>query len=261
MYASGVHHADWINLSLPLVDEAGTPAGQGVALIPTSDVTTLDDWDAIGLRGSGSTSVTIDSLFVPDERISPMNRILRDEYPSGHLRSEAIYRMPMVPMLATRLVFPLLGMARGALDLLMAGIDTRRIAYLTYEKQADSATTQLRIGEASAKIDAAESIIRKSIRDLEASAGSAEPMGLMQRARIWRDAGFASRLIWEAVDMLAYASGTASINRKAPMCRIWHDVRVATMHGGIYVDTCLEIYGRIAARRSPNTPLLLDLDG
>jgi hypothetical protein len=32
-------------------------------------------------------------------------------------------------------------------------------------------------------------------------------MTLDERTRIWRDAGFASQLIWEAVNMLAGASG------------------------------------------------------
>jgi hypothetical protein len=77
-----------------------------------------------------------------------------------------------------------------------------------------------------------------------------------QRAQIWRDAGFASQLIWEAVDMLAFASGTAAVDRNNPMSRIWHDVRVACMHGGLYRDAYLENYGRLATGKSPLTPLL-----
>jgi 3-hydroxy-9,10-secoandrosta-1,3,5(10)-triene-9,17-dione monooxygenase len=259
MYGTGVYHSYWMHLAIPVVDDAGRPAGLGLALVPTSDVITLDDWDAIGLRGSGSTSVAVKDLFVPDERVSLMSRNLRDDYTSTHLRNERIYTMPLIPLLATRLVCPMLGMARAALELFMAGIDTRGIAYLTYQKQSDASVTHLRIGEASAKLDAAESIIRHSIWSLEASACDHERMALEQRARIWRDAGFASRLIWEAVDRLAGASGTAFINRHAPMSRVWHDVRVANMHGGIHIDTCLELYGRVAAGKAPNTLLLPDL--
>ncbi|CAB3760304.1 acyl-CoA dehydrogenase family protein [Paraburkholderia humisilvae] len=250
MYNTGVYHSQWDQLGIPLVDDAGTVIGRGAALLPVSEITLLNDWDTIGLRGSGSTSVTVKDVFVPDERIVSMSRTVQDDYAATHLTDMLPYRMPMVPTLAIRLVCSMVGMARAAVELFMEKIGTRGIAFTIYEKQDDATVTHLRIGEATAKIDAAESILRQAIRILETSTERREKMSAQQRARIWRDAGFASRLIWEGVDQLAGASGTAFINRNAPMSRIWHDVRVAYMHGGIYIDTCYEVYGRVAAGKS-----------
>ena len=84
-------------------------------------------------------------------------------------------------------------------------------------------------------------------------------MSQQQRARLWRDGALASQMIWEAVDTLAGASGTAFINRNAPMNRVWRDVRVAYMHGGLYMNTVMEIYGRVAVGKTPNTPMLPEL--
>ena len=256
MYATGVHHARWVNLGVPLPDQSGQATERAYALVPASAVSLLEDWDAIGLRGTGSTSVTVRDLFVPDERISPMSRILRDEYAAGYLRDAPIYWMPMLPLFAVRLVCPIIGMGKAALEFFLKNIHTRGIAFTIYQKQSDTAATHLRIGEASAKLDAAESIVRNAFRQLETSASRLETMTNRQRAQIWRDAGFASQLIWEAVDMLAFASGTAAVDRNNPMSRIWHDVRVACMHGGLYRDAYLENYGRLATGKSPLTPLL-----
>jgi 3-hydroxy-9,10-secoandrosta-1,3,5(10)-triene-9,17-dione monooxygenase len=256
MYNSGVYHAQWDQLGIPLVDDAGEVIGRGAALIPVSELTLLNDWDTIGLRGSGSTSLTARDVFVPDERIASMSRNLQDDYGATHLRNEALYRMPMVPLLATRIICPMLGMAKAAVELFMDKIGTRGIAFTTYDKQDEAAITHLQIGEATAKIDAAESIIRNSIRLLDESAASGERMSVQLRARLWRDAALASQLTWEGVDLLAGASGTAFINRNGPMNRIWHDVRVAYMHGALYMSTCTEIYGRVAAGKVPNTFLL-----
>jgi 3-hydroxy-9,10-secoandrosta-1,3,5(10)-triene-9,17-dione monooxygenase len=256
MYTTGVHHAHWVNLGVPLPDDSGQATERGVALIPAAEVSLLEDWDPIGLRGTGSTSVAVKDLFVPDERIALMSRILRDEYAAGYLRDAPIYWMPLVPLFAVRLVCPLIGMGKAALEFFLKNIHTRGVAFTIYQKQSDTAATHLRIGEASAKLDAAESIVRNAFRQLEASASRLETMTNKQRAQIWRDAGFASQLIWEAVDMLALASGTAAVDRNSPMSRIWHDVRVACMHGGLYRDACLENYGRLAAGQSSLTPLL-----
>ncbi|HEY3599643.1 MAG TPA: acyl-CoA dehydrogenase [Paraburkholderia sp.] len=256
MYNSGAYHAHWNVLGIPIVDDAGQMTGMGSALVPSSDVIFLNDWDPIGLRGSGSTSIAVKDLFVPNDRISLTSRNLQDDYASTHLRGEAAYRMPMVPLLAARLLCPILGMAKAALELFVDKVPTRGIAFTTHDKQDEAAVTHLQIGEASSKIDAAEAIVRRTMQNLEANAASGTRMTQEQRARIWRDGGFASQLIWEAVDMMAAASGTAFINAKSPINRVWRDVRVATMHGGICLSTCLELYGRISTGKAPNTMLL-----
>ena len=76
-YNSGIHHAQWDNLGIPIHDEAGQFVGRGSALIPVSQITLLNDWDTFGLRGSGSTSVTVKDVFVPNERIALLARPCR----------------------------------------------------------------------------------------------------------------------------------------------------------------------------------------
>jgi alkylation response protein AidB-like acyl-CoA dehydrogenase len=63
-YASGVRHADWALLSAL---EAGTdrPAPR-VVVVPIEQATVEGDWDVMALKGTGSISVTLDDVFVPD---------------------------------------------------------------------------------------------------------------------------------------------------------------------------------------------------
>src|SRR5271155_2745486 len=56
-FNSGVYHAQWDLLGFQAQEEAG---GYFVfALLPKSDVQVLDDWNTIGVRGSGSSSVAV----------------------------------------------------------------------------------------------------------------------------------------------------------------------------------------------------------
>ena len=128
--------------------------------------------------------------------------------------------------------------------------------YTSHEKQDEAAITDLQVGEASAKIDAAELMLRRSVDEIEASAASSTRMTVERRGRIRRDAGAASRLIWEAVDLLAGASGGSFAYTKNPMNRLWRDARVAGMHGGLNASANLELFGRILCKKEPNIPLL-----
>jgi 3-hydroxy-9,10-secoandrosta-1,3,5(10)-triene-9,17-dione monooxygenase len=254
-YNSGVHHARLDNLGIPIHDEAGQFVGRGTALIPTSQINLLNDWDTIGLRGSGSTSVTVKDVFVPNERIALLSKVLQEDYPSAHLPAR-LYRLPLVPLLATNLVFPALGMAKAALELFLEKAPNRGIAFTRYEKQDEASVTHLQVGEVSANIDTAELILKRSVDDLEANAVCGTPMTREQRARIWRDAGFASRLLWEALDKLAAASGVSFAQTANPMNRLWRDARVASLQGAINTSTTMELFGRILSGKEPNTALL-----
>ena len=180
-FNSGVYRAQWDILSIPIFDESGQFIDSGSALIPISQVTLLHDWDTIGLRGSGSTSVAVKDVFVPDERIALLSKTLQEDYASTHLRDEPLYRLALIPFLATKLVFPALGIAKAALELFLEKAPHRGIAYTWYEKQDEAAITHLQAGEASAQIDAAELMLRRSVDVLEASAASGTRMAATHR--------------------------------------------------------------------------------
>ncbi|WP_322069649.1 acyl-CoA dehydrogenase family protein [Paraburkholderia bannensis] len=255
-FNSGIYHANWDLLGIPIVDESGKVVDQGVALVRASDVRTLDDWNVMALRGTGSSSVSVTNLFVPNERVASMTRAIEGQYGSTHLADEPLYRVACIPMLAIILAFPALGIARNALDTFLELLPRRGIQYTWYTKQAEAAVTHLQVGEASAKLDAARTIIEKHADALDACAASGQTMPYMERAKVRRDVGFAETLIWDAVDTLATASGGSLAALGNPFARIWHDARVASLHGIVTPATNFEAYGRLACGQSAGTPLI-----
>ncbi len=256
-FNSGVYHANWDLLGFPLVDDAGNVTDQGLALLPIEQVQILDDWDTIGIRGSGSSSVAVQDVFVPDERIASLPAAIEGRYNSPHLRDETLYRVAFIPMLAIILVFPALGVARAALETFLSQLPRRAIQYTWYDKQAEAPVTHLQVGEASAKIDAAELIVARAVDDLDRNAeANRDYMDLTTRARIRRDIGYASKLIWEAVDLLASASGGSLAGAANPYGRIWRDARIANLHGVVCTSTNMELFGRLLCGQPPNTPLI-----
>ena len=242
-FNSGVYHAQWDVLGFPAQDEAG--GYLAFALLPISDVQILDDWDTIGVRGSGSSSVAVRNVFVPDIRISRPDSAQFGKYKSTQLEHEWLYRAAFVPLGQIIIAFPALGAGLGALDIFMEQLPRRAIAYSPYTKQREAPVTHLQLGEASAKIDATRMIIANAADEIERHAKAGTAMDQMIQARIRRDTGFASRLIWEGIDLLAGASGGSFASVAHPLNRIWHDARVASLHATLVPSTVFELYGRM----------------
>lgn len=253
-FNSGVYHAQYDLLGIPVVDENGKEIDHGLAIVPTSEITILNDWNVIGLRGSGSSTVTVKDVFVPDERIASISSAIQGGYREGN---EGLYRGAFIPMLAVILVFPALGIARAAMETFLEKLPNRGIQYTWYAKQNEAAVTHLQVGEASAKLDAARTIIERVVDEIDLNAF--EEAGYMEyekRARIRRDVGYASQLIWEGVDLLATASGGSLAAESNMFNRIWRDARIANLHGVVCTSTNMELYGRIACGQEANTVLV-----
>jgi 3-hydroxy-9,10-secoandrosta-1,3,5(10)-triene-9,17-dione monooxygenase len=243
-FNSGVYHAQWDMLGFPVQDETG--AYLVFALLPMTDVQILDDWDTIGVRGSGSSSVAVRDVFVPDIRIVRADSAQFGKYKSTQLDHEWLYRASFTALGQIIIAFPALGAGLGALDVFTEQLLPRRaIAYSPYTKQHEAAVTHLQLGEASAKIDAARMIIATAADDIEHYAKAGKPMDQMTQARIRRDTGFASRLIWEGIDILAGASGGSFASVSHPLNRIWRDARVTGLHATLVPSTVYELYGRM----------------
>jgi alkylation response protein AidB-like acyl-CoA dehydrogenase len=256
-FNSGVYHANLDMLGIPMVDDDGKVVDEGLAIVPMEKVEILNDWDTIGLRGSGSSSVAVHDCFVPSERVASLPAAIQGSYASQHLRDQQLYRLPFIPFLSILLAFPQLGAGRGALDVFLEKARTRGIQYTSYDKQLEAPITHLQVAEASAKLDAAEAIIDRAIERIEEAAETGRDyMAFNARARVRSDASTASQLIWEAVDSLASGSGGSFAASNNLVNRYWRDVRVAGLHGVLCTSTGWELYGRLLCGQEANTPLV-----
>ncbi len=244
MFNSGVYVADWDLLGIPVVNEAGQVVDHCMAAIPMAEVKILHDWDTIGLRGSGSSSVSVENVVVPDARLLSVPKVAAGMNEGG-FKDEDLYKSAMVPVMAIILVFPALGLGMHMLEATLKSIEGKNIAYTAYNNQLEAPITHLQVGEASAKIDCAKLLVARDCAEIDEWARKGEMMPYLDRARVRRDTGAVVKLIWEAVDILAAAGGGSFSRRNNILNRIWQDVRVSNMHGMTVPATNTELYGRL----------------
>ena len=64
-FCSGSDFSEWLIFNAPVGE-----AGEGhMFLVPREDATTIDDWFPTGMRGTGSRTMAVDDVFVPDHRV------------------------------------------------------------------------------------------------------------------------------------------------------------------------------------------------
>ncbi len=251
-FNSGVYHAHWDMLGIAVSGPSGGPTYNAFALLPMSDVQILDDWNTSGVRGSGSSSVAVRGVFVPDSHVADASGPATGAYKSTQLDGEWLYRAAFTPLGQIVIAFPALGAGLAALDIFLEQLPKRGIAMTAYTKQIEAPVTHLQLGEASAKIDAAQLVIRRAADEIERLARAGQPMDIAERARIRRDTGFADRLIWEGVDRLVDAAGGSFAALSNPLNRVWQNARVASLHGTVVATSVYELYGRILCGLDPN---------
>ncbi|SFB65130.1 Acyl-CoA dehydrogenase [Rhizobium sp. NFR07] len=255
-FNSGIQHAGWDIIGIPLFDQDGARVDLLFAIVPVSQLILIDDWHSMGLRGSGSSSVRTENLFVPDVRLASQNSLLVEKYPQHDGTRAPLYRLPALPTIVISMASPLIGIANGALEDFFVAATKRQTTKSAHQNQHKPATANQAVEDAAAKINAAEIITRRSIATLEALADTDAHATVEQKARMWRDACFASRLTWEAIDLLANATGGNFVREENPLSRRWRDVRTGVSHAGLNPATAYESFGRILFDLPSNTPLL-----
>ncbi len=63
VFASGCDYAQWILLGS--IAKGGAAPESRMFLVPMSEVEIVDDWDVLGLRGTGSKSILLKDVMVP----------------------------------------------------------------------------------------------------------------------------------------------------------------------------------------------------
>ncbi|PSM42925.1 acyl-CoA dehydrogenase [Streptomyces dioscori] len=252
-FTTGALHSQWTQLV------AVAPAPQGGAeplmlLVPTRDLRIVDDWDTMGLRGTGSVTVEAEDVLVPSSRVLPMGPMLQEQYAGN--TGNPVYRTPALLTGAVSMTGTVLGIVRAARELFFERLPTRGITYTAYDRQAEAPVTHLQVAQASLRIDEAQWHAYRAADLMDSRAAEGGTWNLEERLRMRADIGRTFELAAEAMDILNSASGASSLYSDIPMQRYWRDVHALGRHALLSHTTAYELYGRGLCGLEPNTPLI-----
>ncbi len=244
-FASGCDNAQWGILGgfIPLAD-GGRP---GFFLVPRAQFGIHDDWNPMGLAGTGSKTIVVDDAFVPAHRTVTFADLLTGNGPGTCSNPNPLYRQPMLAVVPHCLVAPALGMARGALKAFVeqaSGRTTRGAVAGGNNRMTEFTTVQMRVAEATASVDAAQLMIHRDLRETSelVERGQQVDVGVRMRNRLTH--AFATRLLVQAVDAVFLAAGGSALGLQHPVQRFWRDIHAASSHISLNWDSVSAMYGQ-----------------
>lgn len=254
-FISGARHSLW----QVIIAMAPTPDGASMwpvmAVVPLSDLQIVDDWNTMGLRGTGSVTTVAQDVFVPADRVLPMVAVLQEQFASQLNANSPAYRSPMMATGCTTFTGTAIGLAKAARSAFMDRID-RKITYTDYSSQRDAPLTHLEVAEASFKIEESELRAAALAAQMDDKGLKGEPWTLEEKVHARAHLGRVFQLCKESAEILSSASGGSSIYTTEPLQRIVRDLHALSMHSLMHSSTNTELYGRILCGLSPNTMYL-----
>lgn len=242
-WCSGCLHAQWAILGLPLFGDDGGLSGQGLILVPMSELAIEDTWFVAGMKGTGSNTVIADKVFVPAHRYVSAFKLLAGSNDNPH-PDELTYQGAFLPGGTVILAAPHLGLARAALDYVIEKAGKRGIAYTFYDVQRDAPSVQLAIAKAASLADTAELLAYRAAAEVDDAARRREFPSYLDRARTRMDTVQAVVNAREASRELMSAHGASAFAESSPLQRIWRDSEVASRHAIVHTGIGTEVYGR-----------------
>jgi 3-hydroxy-9,10-secoandrosta-1,3,5(10)-triene-9,17-dione monooxygenase len=252
MFCSGSLHATWGYFGMAITDEDGKLVDQALMTVPFDELEIMDDWYTMGLKGTGSNSVKMTNVFIPDHRCVSFSEVLDGKFNSQHLRDIPLYNSALFPSLILSLGLPGLGVVKAAMDFFQEFLPNRRASHIGVEYSKDATSTHLLLADASLKIDTAEMHYYRVVDEIDSWAASGEHMERHARVKTLADIGYANQMCKEALDILMLASGSGFVYEGHPLQRIFRDFWTLYSHRSLSPTITKENYGRVLAGLESN---------
>ena len=229
----------------------------GGAIIPDADgnlkpitfvvardkVEVLQDWGgdaAMGMQASGSNSVRITEVFIPDEHIvsNPILRMTTKNLPDGtpgtRLHKEGLFLGMIFGWFSCEFGAILSGTARAACEEYEHLLRVKPSFLDPTLKRMTEPEFQRLLGEVMCKVDAAEALTLSATRLYKAQCdhwmNTGEPITPHDTMRVWGVSREGCRSACEAVEMMFRTIGASVVRRGDKLQRYFRDVQMYRVH-------------------------------
>ena len=235
-FASGVRHAQWLVAISRVERSADAPPELHFMVLPVAQCEILDNWQVVGLRGTGSCDVVVDNIFVAQEMSFALTDVPR--------RGGALYSIGLPGFVAYEHAGFALGVARRVLDGLVTLVQSKKRGYAPGGNNvAERGSVQRLIGHAEMRLRAARALAVEVNEQVWELACAGQPISAEIQSAVRSAATYATEVSVEVVTDAFRNAGAGAIYASHFMQRCLRDINVAAQHYMV-ADTAYEQLGR-----------------
>ena len=248
-FSSGCDYAQWAILGA-FLGEMGDPRHIAYLLVPLAEVEIVDDWRVLGLAGTGSKSLVLHDVFIPEHRCVMVSDLFAGTPPGALVHPDyPVLRAPRGFLVSYSLPPVAIALGRRALDIACAALAGRVSRGVT--KVAESEVAQMAIGEAAAAIDVATVLLHTGRESSTAAVSSGRRITGAEALRARRDMTFAQHQVGWALERLCELSGARWLYDTDPLQEIRRDVMTILTHHAASRQAAMVPYGRMLLGQDP----------
>jgi 3-hydroxy-9,10-secoandrosta-1,3,5(10)-triene-9,17-dione monooxygenase len=242
-FSSGVDISSWNMLACTIKDENNKPIDWCMCLVPKEDYEIVDDWQTMGMRGTGSRTVKCKDIFIPEHRVLSMH-IHRPgfHFPGLKIHTNPMFKVPNSSVGGNGIAGAMIANAQTMLNETTEWIKSKSTSY-TGAKMSDIPTLQLKIANASGKIDAAYTWLMSNCIEAEMTYKNGQTFDVEAKLKYRRNTAMGMKMANEAVDILHELLGANGIYEKHSFERMFRDAHASAGHFVFNQDAQLIPYG------------------
>lgn len=222
-FASGGHHATWLGGHCVVADPDGNlrqdARGRTIPrtlLFRAEEVNWSDDWDVLGLRGTGSDSYSVEDLFVPEELS------LARDLQSERVIDSQLYRLRSEHMYACGFAGVALGVARSMLDALVR-LATEKTPRGFRSTMGESAVVQSEVAQLEAALRSSRHFLYGTVAEVWSAAASGE-LSMADRVAVRLAATHCIDQARRVANASYHSAGSDAIRGSGPFERRFRDL-------------------------------------
>jgi alkylation response protein AidB-like acyl-CoA dehydrogenase len=231
-FASGSRHSAWLLGHCTVCEPGGTPRlgpdGKPLELrsmlFPKSSAVMADDWNVMGLKGTGSVSYSVKDEFVSED-FSFTRESDADRREPGPL-----YRFSMFNMFGVGFSGVALGIARRVLDDFVKLAMTKK-PYGSATLLCDNNTIQSQVGLSEARLQSSRLYVIETYRRLYQAVAQGQRFTPQMRVANRTVTCYAIQQAREVMNFVYHAAGATAIFESNPFERRFRDLHTVTQQG------------------------------
>ncbi|MBV8085142.1 MAG: oxidoreductase, partial [Chloroflexi bacterium] len=239
----------------------GEPSQSIQFVIPRADFQIVEDWDVMGMQGTGSKTARATEVFVPARRtvkaLGPQ-RGVDTERSGDRVYANPMYRGRVGPFLIGESTAVAVGAARGALELFAESMRGKRGMFPPHLERTADPEYHAHYGRALAWVSTAEAAcVRAGEEYMEYARTEADggpPFDREKELRLSLIEQQAIRMSWEAVELIFRTAGTtASAKQGAALGRVFRNMAVINTHPALQLERTGMAAAKLRLDRPPVT--------